>query len=204
MKFKNNLRALRKANNLTQDDLAHKLGYKSFTTVQKWEDGTAYPKMENLMLMADMFGISIDRLLDGDLSKEVTKMVPIPIIGIVRTGPGIYAEQDFFGYEYCVDKDSKGAEYFYLKITGDSMINARILDGDIVYVRRQSNVENNDLAIVLLENNEVTLKRIVFENDGMTLKPANDTYKSMHFSYQEMQEKGIQIIGKVIHNKILF
>lgn len=201
--FSGNLRLLRHINKVSQDELAQLLGYKSFTTVQKWEDGTSYPKLDNIAKICDYFNISLEHLLLDDLSAKIKHQQAIPIIGKVQAGSGIYAQEDYYGYEY-VTSDNGGQEYFYLKVTGDSMINARIYEGDIVYVRKQTTVEHLDIAVVLLENNEATIKRILFDDTGMNLKPENDQYETRHFTYEQIEDKQIQILGKVIHNKIMF
>ena len=90
MKFKENLRYLRHSNNMSQEDLAKKFGYKSFTTVQKWEDGTAFPKIENLNKIAQIFNVELDHLLNVDLR---TNKVKVPVLGEVKAGYDLYADE---------------------------------------------------------------------------------------------------------------
>ena len=97
MEFKDNLRYLRKTNKMSQDLLAEKLGYKSFTTVQKWEDGTAFPRVGTLNRIAAIFNVDVDHLLNMNLR---TKRVAVPIIGEVKAGYDMYAIEDIYGYEY--------------------------------------------------------------------------------------------------------
>ena len=196
MEFKDNLRYLRKLNRMSQDELAEKLGYKSFTTVQKWEDGTAFPRVNSLNKMAEIFGIEVDHLLNLNIRSD---QVAVPIIGEVKAGYNLYANEDIYGYEYCDNKEYGPGEYFYLKVKGDSMIDLRIGDGDIVYVRKQNYLDNKDIGVFLLENNEVTIKRALFSNGAITLKAANDKYPDRKF-----KEEDITILGKVLHNKVLF
>ncbi len=196
MEFKENLRYLRRVNRMSQDELAGKLGYKSFTTVQKWEDGTAFPRVSTLNRMSDIFNVDVDHLLNYDLR---TDQVSVPIIGEVKAGYDLYANQDIYGYEYCDNREYGPGEYFYLKVKGDSMIDLRIGPGDIVYVRRQNYLDNKDIGVFLLENNEVTIKRIIFANNGITLKAANPRYPDRRY-----RENEVQILGKVLHNKVLF
>ncbi|MCF0115800.1 MAG: helix-turn-helix domain-containing protein [Erysipelotrichaceae bacterium] len=204
MGFAKNLRALRYANDLSQQDVADIFQYKSFTTIQKWEDGTSMPNPKKMKVLADYFHIPMESLLRDDFADEVTEVKQIPILGVVRTGPGIAADQVVLGYEYVSAKEAEGGEYFYLNVVGDSMKDVRILEGDVVYCRKQSTIENGELAVVLLENNEATLKRILFEGDKMILKPENSAYEPMVFTQEEIIEKNISILGKVIHNKIRF
>ena len=196
MEFKENLRYLRRMYKMSQDDLADKLGYKSFTTVQKWEDGTAFPRVSTLNKIAEIFDIDVDHLLNYDVRAH---QVAIPIIGEVKAGYDLYANEDIYGFEYCDNKEYGPGEYFYLKVKGDSMINERIGEGDIVYVRKQNYLDNKDMGVFLLDNNEVTIKRALFNKNTITLKAANPAYPDRRYDLDE-----VKILGKVLHNKVLF
>ena len=196
MEFKDNLRYLRYSNKMSQDKLAEMLGYKSFTTVQKWEDGTAFPRVNTLNRIAEIFDVDFDHLLNLNLRSE---KVAVPIIGEVKAGYNLYANEDIYGFEYCNTNEYGPGEYFYLKVKGDSMIDLRIGDGDIVYVRKQNYLDNKDIGVFLLDNNEVTIKRAQFGKNSLTLKAANKNYPDRRFSLDE-----IKILGKVLHNKVLF
>ena len=196
MEFKDNLRYLRYSNKMSQDKLAEMLGYKSFTTVQKWEDGTAFPRVNTLNRIAEIFDVDVDHLLNLNLRSE---KVAVPIIGEVKAGYNLYANEDIYGFEYCNTNEYGPGEYFYLKVKGDSMIDLRIGDGDIVYVRKQNYLDNKDIGVFLLDNNEVTIKRVQFGKNSLTLKAANKNYPDRRFSLDE-----IKILGKVLHNKVLF
>ncbi len=196
MEFKDNLRYLRKVNKMSQDELADKLGYKSFTTVQKWEDGTAFPRVSTLNRMAEIFDIDVDHLLNTNIRAN---QVAVPILGEVKAGYDLYANEDIYGFEYCDNREYGPGEYFYLRVKGDSMINERIGEGDIVYVRKQNYLGNKEMGVFLLENNEVTIKRAVFNKNTITLKAANPAYPDRRFDLDE-----VKILGKVLHNKVLF
>lgn len=196
MEFKDNLRYLRKANKMSQDILAEKLGYKSFTTVQKWEDGSAFPRVSTLKKIADIFNIDVDHLLNLNVRAN---QVEVPIIGEVKAGYDLYANEDIYGYEYCNHKEYGPGEYFYLKVKGDSMIDLRIGEGDIVYVKKQDYLDNKDIGVFLLENNEVTIKKALINKNSITLKAANPKYKDRNYKNDE-----VKILGKVLHNKVLF
>lgn len=196
MKFKENLRYLRKVNGLSQEELAHKLGYKSFTTVQKWEDGTSFPKLRNLNLLADLFNVEIDHLLNQNLIPDHAK---VPIVGVVKAGYDLYADEDILGYEYCSNQEYEPGENYYLRVKGDSMEGFRIKEGDLVYVHRQSSLENREIGVFLLENNEVTIKQMIKKEGKVVLKAANEKYED-----REYQEEDVRILGKVLHAKVMF
>ena len=194
MEFKNNLRYLRRVNKMSQDELAERLGYKSFTTVQKWEDGTSFPRVASLNKMAELFDVDVNHLLNKDLR---TEQVAVPILGEVKAGYDLYANEDIYGYEYCNSKEYGPGEYFYLKVKGDSMIDLRIGEGDIVYVKKQNYLDKNDIGVFLLNNDEVTVKRYEPHTKSITLKAANPKYKDKTFDLED-----IKILGKVLHVKI--
>ncbi|MDO4198199.1 MAG: S24 family peptidase [Erysipelotrichaceae bacterium] len=196
MEFKENLRYLRRSNKMSQDELASKLGYKSFTTVQKWEDGSAFPRVSTLNRMAELFNVDVDHLLNLNIRAD---KVAIPIVGEVKAGYDLYANEDIFGYEYCSSKEAYAGEYFYLKVKGDSMIDLRIGPGDIVYVRKQNYLDNNDIGVILMDNNEVTIKKVKFQGKNIILKAANPKYEDRKFKADD-----VKILGKVLHNKVIF
>ncbi|MCR4632877.1 MAG: helix-turn-helix domain-containing protein [Erysipelotrichaceae bacterium] len=196
MEFKDNLRYLRRTNHMSQDELAARLGYKSFTTVQKWEDGTAFPRVSTLKKISDIFEVDVDHLLNLNIR---TSQVAVPIVGEVKAGYDMYADENIYGYEYCNNSEYGPGEYFYLKVKGDSMIGLRIGEGDIVYVRKQDYLNDKDIGVFLLDNNEVTIKKASFSGDKLTLKAANPAYEDRSFSFDQ-----VRILGKVLHNKVLF
>ena len=102
MEFKDNLRFLRRSNNMSQDELAAMLGYKSFTTVQKWEDGSAFPRVSTLNRIAEIFNVDVDHLLNLNIRSS---QVAVPILGEVKAGYDMYADEDIYGY------DGSGGDY---------------------------------------------------------------------------------------------
>ena len=196
MEFKDNLRYLRRNNKMSQDELAELLGYKSFTTVQKWEDGTAFPRVKTLNKIADIFNVDVDHLLNLNIRAD---KIAVPVIGEVKAGYDLYANEDIYGYEYCNNDEYGPGEYFYLKVKGDSMIGLRIGEGDIVFVRKQNYIYDKEIGVFLLDNNEVTIKKASFADNMLTLKAANPDYPDRKFKPDE-----VKVLGKVLHNKVLF
>jgi len=198
--FEKNMRYLRKQFGLSQQDLADAFGYRSFTTIQKWEDGTSIPAYDILQRLADRYLVSVDELMHKDLTKQKIK---VPILGIVRGGEPISAEENILDYEEVETKEYQNDEYFYLKVVGDSMKDARILPGDLLYIHRQAYLDNNDSGVVLIDN-EATVKYVTFTKDKMILKPANPDYQPIEINAELINTKQVKILGKVIHNKINF
>jgi len=196
MNFKENLRYLRYQNNMSQEVLSAKLGYKSFTTVQKWEDGTAFPRVKTLNKIAEIFNIDVDHLLNLDMKSDQIK---VPILGEVKAGYDMYADENITGYEYCNYQEYGPGEYFCLKVKGDSMVDLRICDGDIIYVKKQDYIDNKQIGVFLIENNEVTIKQAILKNDHVILRAANPMYKDRDYKFDELK-----VLGKVLYSKVIF
>ncbi len=196
MALKDRLRQLRKQAGYSQEELARRFGYKSFTTIQKWEDGTSTPPVSVLQQLAALYHVSFQQLI-----AQQEPLIPIPVLGVVRGGLPIDAyEQEIDSYPTAVDEPG---DYFYLRVVGDSMINARIFEGDDVFVRRQSTVSQGDIAVIMIED-EATLKRVYFKDNLLILQPENDHYQPMTFTPEQIEQRRIMIIGKVLHNRISF
>ena len=202
MSFSNNIRFLRKQRNLTQEELAEMVGYKSFTTIQKWETGDSEPNMGVLRQLADIFHLSISELVETDLeSKATSRPLPsniilpsahkLPIMGTICAGDGVVCEDDYQG-TFIVDIDVE-ADYC-LKVHGDSMIGANIYDGDIVFISKSYDfVQDQIYAIERLDYNEASLKRVTQDGDTLILNPCNPEYHAMVTDYEE-----VRIIGRCV------
>lgn len=202
MGFSNNIRFLRKQRNLTQGELAEMVGYKSFTTIQKWETGDSEPNMGVLRQLADIFHLSISELVETDLeSKATSRPLPsniilpsahkLPIMGTICAGDGVVCEDDYQG-TFIVDIDVK-ADYC-LKVHGDSMIGANIYDGDIVFISKSYDfIQDQIYAIERLDYNEASLKRVTQDGDTLILNPCNPEYHAMVTDYEE-----VRIIGRCV------
>lgn len=189
------LRTLRKKHGYSQDQLADYLGYKSFTTIQKWESDDALPPVSILKRLAALYTCSIN-----DFFIEKSGKRSIPILGTVIGGTPMEAVEDFLG-AYDVQLEEDGHEYFYLRVVGDSMIGARIYPGDDLFVRRQSMVDNNDIAIVLIDQ-EATVKRVFIKGEKLILISENEKYAPMEFDLSNKDSTQFYILGKVLHNRI--
>lgn len=190
------LRRYRKQHAYTQQELATYLGYKSFTTIQKWESDDATPPVHILEKLATLYQCNINDFLTQQPIKQ-----RVPIIGTVVGGYPIDAIENYLG-AYDMELHDDGHQYFYLRVKGDSMIGARIYPGDDVFVRRQSTVDNGDIAIVLIDQ-EATLKRVFILDDKLILKPENPDYEPIEYDLSQLNSREIQILGKVLHNRFL-
>lgn len=202
----NIIKELRKTRGITQRQLAELLNL-SPSTVAMYETGQRKPDSDTLQNIADLFEVSTDYLLGrtdfkfANIIKNSNETLAIPILGVIRAGEPMFAIENIEGYEFVDISETKGGEFFYLRVNGDSMINARILDGDLVYVRKQQDVESGDIAVVIINGYEATLKRVLKTDDSVILQPENPKYKPTVFGKKEIESGYLKIVGKVIHVK---
>ena len=196
--FSEQLKMLRNKKRLSQAKLADELGV-SASTVAMWESGEREPKnYETLELIADYFNVNMEVLLTGKLSP--TK---IPVLGRVIAGIPIEAVEEITDYEEIPQSMAKNGEYFALQIKGDSM-EPKFSAGDVVIVRKQEDVDNGDIAIVLVNGNEATVKKIRKFDGGINLIPTNSNYDVITYTNAQIEQLPVRIIGKVVELRAKF
>ena len=196
--FSSNLRKYMSLNNKTQVDLINDLGFNK-SAVSTWCNGTRLPRMDKVDALAKYFGIRRSDLIE-DKSESKIKPTTIPVLGSVPAGIPIEAIQDIIDYEEIDAATAAKGEYFALQVKGSSM-EPRICDGDIVIVRKQDDVESGEIAIVMVNGDNATIKRLLKYEDGIRLMPTNPAYEPLYFTNDEILEKPVKVIGKVIENR---
>lgn len=198
-----NIRYLRKKNEWSQDYIAEKLGYKSYTTIQKWEMGTSEPPLKKTRELADLFKVDIDDLTNKDLElPEPTKCaskkgVVIPVLGRVAAGIPIEAVEEIIDTEEITEEMAAKGEFFGLQIHGQSM-EPRMVEGDVVIVMKQDTANTGDIVIATVNGTDATCKRLKRYRDGIELIPINPSYTPMFYTNEEIENKPVRILGKVI------
>lgn len=190
--FKN----LRKDNNLTQSELAKKLGVAT-STVGMYERAQREPDFETLEKIANCFGVNMNTLLGNNSGKNSLSGTKIPVLGKVAAGIPITAVENILDYEEISSETAASGEFVALKIQGSSM-EPRMYDGDVVIVRVQSSVENGEIAVVMVDGSEATVKKIQFHPNGIFLKPFNPSYDPIFYSNEEIEKLPVHIFGKVV------
>lgn len=192
------IKARREQLQMTQEELAKKIGYKSKTTITKIENGTNDIVQSKVCDFAKALNTTPAYLMGWEEPEQPTPKsngyptVRIPVLGDVAAGVPILAQQDIIGYEDIPADMAKTGEYFGLKIKGDSM-EPKIHDNDIVIVKSMSDAENNDIVIAMI-NNEATCKRLHKYSNSVVLTAINSDYKPIEVTPDE----NIQILGKVV------
>lgn len=141
-------------------------------------------------------------LLDSEVLSSPTitasDLVQIPVLGVIRAGEPIFAEESIMSYESIPQSDVQGGEYFCLLVTGDSMKDARIYDGDTILIRQQADVANREIAACLVDGETATLKRIIKTGQGVFLQPENPKYDPLFFTKEQLANQEMVILGKAI------
>ena len=191
------MRRYRKQCGYSQKDLASQL-FVTQQAVGKWERGEATPNPETVLKIAKILGITIDQLLGDTATPASTGGTWVPVLGDVAAGIPIEAVENIVDYEEIDSSMASTGEFFGLRIKGSSM-EPRIRDGDVVIVRRQEDAETSDTAVILVNGDSATVKRIKKDPDGsLWLLPNNPAYDPQHYSPAEIATLPVRIIGKVV------
>lgn len=198
--FSKNLKYLREKHGMEQIELANLLGRKSSSSISEWESGKYSPKIGVLSQIASIFHVELDDLMNKDLSFKPTNLIPIkqtkliPVIGTIACGSPIFAEQNVIDTVAFPVELLPSGEVFFLKANGDSM-EPNIKNGSYVMIRKQEDVENGEIAAVLLNGDEdSTLKRVRKMGNTILLEAINDAYEP----YLVSEDNPARIIGKAV------
>lgn len=169
------------------------------STVSRWASGEIKKVQEETMQrLSALLGKDIESILDAQMNTWKK-----PILGIVKAGYDLFAEQNVMGYEVVTERDHHQGDY-YLKVQGDSMVGAKIHDGDLIYVKSCHDVNSGEIAIVLINGDEATVKRVIKKDRMLILEAANASIPTRYFTAQEIESLPVQIIGKVLYSKTVF
>lgn len=196
--------------NKTQAELCEMTGIPK-SAMSQYVSGKFVPKQTRIYLLAQALNVNEAWLMGYDVPMERTsassenltekypqlqpipEMRKIPLVGAVACGEPIYREEDeWISLPNDIDAD------FCLHCVGDSMINARINDGDIVFIKACDIVDNGQIAAVSIDN-EVTLKRVYYypEKNKLVLNPENPAYEPFVYTNEELND--IRILGKAVY-----
>lgn len=203
MRIGDNIKYLREKSNMSQVDLANLLGITD-KAVSTWENGTRIPRIGMIEKISSIFNVPKSQILDAELQDKkplasnlapLPKMKKIPLVGTIACGQPILAEENITDY---IDLPGHIKADYALSCKGDSMINAGINDGDIVYIRKQETVENGQIAAVLVEdgNTEATLKRFYFSGNTVMLNAENPAYAPLVYVGAEIEN--VHVIGLAV------
>lgn len=191
------IKKLRIEKGMTLEELGDKVGVGK-STVRKWENGMiANMRRDKIERLADALGISPLDILGNGENKTLPPNISvpaahgIPILGTICAGDGVYAEQNFDGY-FFVDHSIKADCCLY--VHGDSMIEAGIMDGDIAFLKKDTDITDGDIyGVILRDSNEAVLKKLYRSGDHLILQPCNSTYAPI-----VEKPENIYIVGEMV------
>ena len=192
-KLSNRLFEIRKKHGKSQKEIARILN-KTQQSYGKYESGATEPDTMSLNILANFYGVSVDYLLGREEKKE--RGIQVPVLGSIPAGIPLEAIEEILGYEQIPKEWADNGEYFGLKVKGNSM-EPRILNGDVVIVRKQEDAESGDVCVVMVNCYDATLKQIRKENNGIWLVPFNKTYSELFYTGDQIATLPVKIIGKV-------
>ena len=194
---------------ISRKEFCKRLGF-AYSTVTDWLNAEKYPRIDKIDMMATFFGVSKADLVEPHTATHSPAKPPapsqqlrdkgirIPVLGRVVAGIPIEAIEEIIDWEEIPQKLAASGKFFALRVCGHSM-EPRILEGDVVVVRQQEDVDSGDIAIVMVNGDEATVKRVKKQEDGITLIATNTSVYEPHFySNQEIRDLPVRILGKVV------
>lgn len=197
----NRLKELRQKNGVKQKDIASLLDVTA-GAVSQWESGRVNIDWRYATILAEKFKVSPEYLLgETDLvndSRSSQSAVRIPVLGTIRAGIPVAAIEDVEDWEEITAAQAKTGEFVALRVKGDSML-PDIKDGDIAIIRRQETIENGQIAAVIVNGDEATIKKVRLLPDGIMLIGLNTAVYEPHFyNREEIAELPVRIYGRLV------
>lgn len=195
--FATNLKHYMRINNKNQNEIAE-IARVHKSTVSEWLNAKKYPRLDKIQILSDYFGIWKSDLMEtfGRSSAE-SKGIRIPVLGKVIAGIPIDAIEEIIDYEEISSKMASSGEFFALQIKGDSM-EPQMSENDVVIVQKQNDVESGQIAIVLVNGYEATVKKIIKKENGIMLVPFNNSYEPLFYTPSDIEELPVIILGRVV------
>lgn len=172
-----------------------------YTTLCDWINGKTYPRIDKIELMARHWGVEKADLVEPPRQKK-NKFI-IPVLGKVVAGYPIEAVENIIDYEEISETMARQGEFFALRIQGDSM-QPKFSEGDVVIVRKQESVDNGDVAIIMVNGGEATIKKIQRFDGGINLIPTNPAYNIITYTNKEIIDLPVKCLGKVVELRAKF
>lgn len=209
MFISSNLKYLRETGKYTQKEIASFCG-KGATAIGNWEAGIREPSAVDLFNLSQAFNVSIEDLISKDLRFDNAELIDtlfnskIPVLGTIKAGVPIEAQQDVCGFVEIPGEWLKGGrKYFALKISGDSM-ETKYQDGDIVIIEQTQDLEkiNNKDCVVMVNSSDATFKHITITDDGVVLNPLNPKYSLKVYTKDQVASLPVIVLGVAVEKRV--
>ncbi len=201
MNIGRNIKRIRKSQNLTLEQVAKAIGTTRQTVSRYENNNISNIPMNKIKKLAAALNTTQMEILGIQDSTDYQPNKYIPVLGRISAGLPMYAEENIEEYISTNVKDD--GEYFALRVKGDSMNAAHIFEGNLLIVRHQDMVENGEIAIVMINNEDATVKRFYCDGKTVTLMPQSTNPKHKPQIY-DTNKTIVRIIGKVVKNEITF
>ena len=196
------IKQARELKGVTLNDVAEKIGVAK-STIQRYENGKiSTPKLPVVHAIASALEVNPSWLVgkSDDMNEPLNFSRPsgvrIPVLGSVPAGIPIDAIEDIIDYEEIPSSMAEKGDYFALKIKGHSM-DPQIMDGDVVIVLKTDDVDSGDVAIVMVNGDDATCKKVIKQSSGVQLVPINPAFDPLFFTNEEIATKPVRVIGRV-------
>lgn len=197
----NRIKFLREEKGIYQKDLAKLLNV-SIPAINYYENEKRSLDTKSALILAEYFNVSVDYLLGKSNirnSESINKInLKIPVLGIVKAGYDFLADENIIGYVTVNDNKLKNEDFFALKVKGNSMV-PEIYEDDIAIVKKQSDFENGDYVVALINGDEATIKKAYKTDTGLLLQPVNPSFTPLIFGKKDIDTLPVRIIG-VLYN----
>lgn len=194
---------------LNADELAAKIG-KDRSTIYRYESNEIEKLPTSIIEpLSRALGVHPSYLMGWEANEDLvdipaaTTGVMIPVLGYVRAGVPMTAVENIVDYEEISKDDAAKGEHFGLVVKGDSM-EPRFAEGDVVIVRKQETVENGEIAVVLVNGDDATVKKFYRSDNGIKLVSTNPTYDPFFYTPDEVDSLPVQVIGRVVELRAKF
>ena len=179
--------------------------------LSQYVNGKVEPRQSKLYILGQalkvneawLMGYDVPMHQKGIVEPNSSSQIKVPVLGTVRAGLPMEAVENILDYEEISEDMARQGDYFALQIKGDSM-EPRIKEGDVVIVRKQPDVESGEVAIVLVNGDEATIKKVQKFNGGINLVPSNPAYEVKTYSKDDIESLPVSIIGKVVELRAKF
>lgn len=193
------IKSRRKELGMSAEQLADKIGV-SPATIYRYEKGDIEKVPSDVI---SNIALSLNTTPAYLIGWGEAKPKRIPIYGEVRAGMPTQAVENIDGWEEIYPHYNESANYVFLKIKGDSML-PRMEEGDLALVDTDSSVTNGDVAVVLVNGDEATIKKVIFTDDGITLHAFNPYFPDIHYTKEEIAKLPVRFFGKVVETRAKF
>lgn len=192
-----NIAKLRRMHKMTQTELGKFLGV-STSTIAMWETGKRKPNYHMIVKLCDRFGVTFEEVTGASMKHSAdSENIKIPVYGSINNRYSEKLKVGIVGYENINGNPSESGDYFGLMIRDDSM-EPKMNEGDTVIAKRHAQVQTGQIVVVAEGKENAQVRKVSFQNGGITLTPTNPDYMPIFYTKQECEDLPVTILGKVI------